>query len=298
MPKARPQNVPVLVRRMEFACEKEGFDRCWHSGSASISYLFAALSAAFPAGETFFIDSVRQWEDKIKDPALRAEIDDFCKQEGYHTYHHIQFNRINSQHGLAVEDCHRMCTWALAKMRRIYGPIHTLCVTMAWEHFTAGFAHQLLTNPRITQGADPKPMALWLWHVTEEIEHKATAYEVFQAVGGSYATRVAHWALALILFPSFLVFLQMYLLAKDGSIWNLRDVARGLWFTFGYRGFFSSQLPSLLSYFRPGFHPWEHDNSAAVANWRRFQPPSVSTVRSIGGSSVAGGNREPPAVHG
>ena len=288
MSNARPENVELHVRRMHFAFEDEGFAPDWHSGSRAISYLFAALSASFPAGEAFFIDSVRAFKPQIQDPALLDEIDDFCKQEGHHTYHHIQFNRINQQNGLAMSDCEAAMTWALNTMRRVLSRHRQLAVTMAQEHFTALVARHMLTEPRMTRDADPKAMALWRWHLIEELEHKATAGEVFRAVGGRYRTRAFEMGMSFLLWPTSMVLMQLYLLAKDGSIWNLRDVARGFWFAFGPRGLFSGLLPGVISYLRPSFHPWQRDDSALIEGWA---PDKLATVRAVGGTRVEAGAR-------
>ncbi len=45
------------VRRMNF--EFESVPEYWMNGSAGLTHFMTALSALFPAGEMFFIDSVR-----------------------------------------------------------------------------------------------------------------------------------------------------------------------------------------------------------------------------------------------
>ncbi|MBP1688645.1 MAG: metal-dependent hydrolase, partial [Deltaproteobacteria bacterium] len=40
------------------------------------------------------------------------------------------------------------------------------------------------------EGADPHGANLLLWHVAEEFEHRAVCHHAFQAVSGSYATRI------------------------------------------------------------------------------------------------------------
>ena len=43
-----------------------------------------ALSTTFPDGERFFIDSVRNFQDQIKDPKLQKDIRAFIGQEANH----------------------------------------------------------------------------------------------------------------------------------------------------------------------------------------------------------------------
>src|SRR5690606_16121750 len=49
--------------------------------------------------------------------------------------------------------------------------------TMALEHFTAIFAHELLADRRHLAEAEAEARAMWRWHAIEEIEHKGVAYD-------------------------------------------------------------------------------------------------------------------------
>ena len=42
--------------------------RWWHGGDPIATAYFNALSAAFPQGETFFIESVRRYRDQVDEP--------------------------------------------------------------------------------------------------------------------------------------------------------------------------------------------------------------------------------------
>lgn len=60
--------------------------------SPLIAHLLTALSATFPAGERFFIDSVRNVRDKVTDDELQKQISGFIGQEAMHSQAHAQFN--------------------------------------------------------------------------------------------------------------------------------------------------------------------------------------------------------------
>ena len=47
--------------------------RWWHGGDPVATAYFNALSAAFPQGETFFIESVRRYRDSVHAAAMKIE---------------------------------------------------------------------------------------------------------------------------------------------------------------------------------------------------------------------------------
>lgn len=264
----RPPGVEVRYRRVHFPFEDVGFDRYWHGGSAFKSLFWSQLSTSFDAGERFFIDSARAQKGHIHDPALLAELAEFCKQEGHHTQQHIKFDRMNAALGVDVERCQRRYERALDGARRRLTPMGMLAVTVALEHFTAGFAQLHFDRPEMSEGADPNVLALWTWHAAEETEHKATCYDIYRAAGGGYARRafILPGAWSLILWISLVN--TFHLLRKDKRLWT-RDTLAGLVYLFGPRGIVSSLLPAFFTFFRPRWHPWKEDNSHEIVSWLR-----------------------------
>ena len=109
---------------------------------------------------------------------------------------------------------------------------------------------------------------LWTWHAIEETEHKAVAYDVFQQVGGTYAERAFYQLFsttALALVGSWYTGRMML---KDRANVSVRDTAKGLWRVWGVNGTFSSLAPTWLEYFKPGFHPWDKDNSELIGRFK------------------------------
>jgi predicted metal-dependent hydrolase len=262
----RPEGVKVTYRRMRFPFEDVGFDRYWHSGSAFKSLFWSQLSTAFDAGEKFFIDSARALKGHVEDPALLDELNEFCKQEGHHTFQHLKFDRMNAAHGIDVAGCEARYRRALDRARGNLDPMGMLAATVALEHFTAGFAELFFEHPELSEGGDPNVVALWSWHAAEEAEHKATCYDIYQAAGGGFLRRVVIMpgAWALILWISLVN--TFVLLRKDKQLWT-RDTWQGIRYLFGRKGLIRGLLPSFFAFFKPRFHPWKKDNSAAITAW-------------------------------
>ena len=67
---ARPAMVIPTVRQPEFDLADD-VPKYWWDNDPLKTLLLGALSASFPAGERFFIDSVRHFQDQISDPELK-----------------------------------------------------------------------------------------------------------------------------------------------------------------------------------------------------------------------------------
>ena len=85
---------------MEFAALDPSKPIDWCDDDPVLTEFFHALSITFPAGETFFIDSVLHYAPviKAKHPKLFADVDMFFKQEAAHTFVHEKWNeRIEAE---------------------------------------------------------------------------------------------------------------------------------------------------------------------------------------------------------
>lgn len=259
--------VPITVRRMRF--DLEAAPRYWHSDSPSLTHFFTAMSLLFPGGERFFIDSVRNFEDDITDPALREQVRGFAGQEAQHSHHHRVYDRLMTRNGVPVTRYEGWIESLLQFARRWLPKKAQLAVTITLEHFTAVFANLLLTDPKFTDGMDPSVRKLWLWHAVEETEHKAVAYDVYEHVGGGYWLRSLMMARIMFGFPFGISLFLFLLLAGDGKLADLRDIGRGMRFIWGKGGFVRSVAPELMRFYRRDFHPWQQDNRSLIADWER-----------------------------
>jgi hypothetical protein len=173
--------------------------RHWFAGSVIGTAFANGLNLLFPAGERFFVRSVRHYLDRIQDPKLREDVKGFSGQEGLHAYaHERQFEALEKQ-GFAIRPFLRFYeAFAYGFVEKVAPSQLCLAATAACEHFTATMATNALA--REAEGAlllkDPTMRALLLWHAVEEIEHRAVAFDVLNEVNPSYELRVAGLAVA------------------------------------------------------------------------------------------------------
>jgi len=272
MPQSRsPDGLEFGPRRKNFDIEAALAGE-WHSGNRFVTAWFNAMSLLFPLGEKFFIDSVVHFEEQIDDPQLKAEIASFRAQESTHRVQHQKYNEMLCE--LRGYDLDRFeknererMAWAyreLSARRRLAG-------TVANEHITAIMAHDMLTNNDVLGSADPDIAELWRWHGIEETEHKAVAFDVFTAVGGTVSERRQA-----LLLNTFFFFKDTFrnlciMLQHDGKLWSIREWASGFKYLLIKPGILRRVAGSWFSFFRKGFHPWQQDNRELISNWEREQ---------------------------
>ncbi len=257
-----PTDLAITPRNLRFGRDEQR-QRWWLGGDPVATAWHNSLSATFPKGEGFFIETVRRFRDKVS-PALAAQIDDFVRQEAYHTREHVAFNAQVSAAGYDTAAIDARVEESLAETRKQH-PVAQLCVTVSLEHFTAIFAHNMLKHDDNFAGASAQAQAMWRWHAMEEIEHKAVAFDTYM-----YLTRelrpMKRWAIRSMVFwnvsKSFVYWRShdaLAFLAEDG-ITGWAAKRRLFWYLFGTPGVLRRVLPMWLAYFRPGFHPWNHDD--------------------------------------
>lgn len=272
------------VRRMAF--EFDQVPEYWMQGSAGLTHFMTALSALFPAGEKFFIDSVRavRYHPAIKDnQELQKEISAFIGQEAMHTQEHVGFNASAQKYGHDVERLDRYTDKVIQGARKVFAGVGKpfgitqemvdLTATTALEHFTATIATQLLRNSHIQElMSDDTMKTMWLWHAIEENEHKAVAYDVFEGVFGqgtkAYLLRTSSLVAAMLtLFVAQNYFL--FRLLKEDKQLNL-EAFKAI-YTYAYspsKGIITGMGREMLAYFRPGFHPNDLDTVSLLDTWK------------------------------
>ncbi|HEX8401043.1 MAG TPA: metal-dependent hydrolase [Allosphingosinicella sp.] len=266
-----PSDLTITPRDRRFG-RGTSTDRWWMGGDPIATALYNALSATFPKGEAFFVESVRKFRDGA-DPKLAAEIKAFVNQEVMHSREHIAFNKRAHDAGYDLKPLEDRVDWRLDFVRS-KPAIASLAATLALEHYTAILAHELLRDPRHLADADPESAALWRWHAIEEIEHKGVAYDTWLHATNDWP-RFKRWQVKskvmLLVTRNFLVdrtLGALELLRQDGltgpKVW-----AGLFWFAFGRPGMMRKVFGAWASFFMPGFHPWNHDDRALIVEAER-----------------------------
>ena len=147
----------------------------------------------FPDGEDFFVRSVRHFRDQITDPELKRQVAGFIGQEAMHGREHRALQRPPRRARLP-DQARRALHQVGPRHPRAASlpPTSNLAATAALEHFTATLAELRAhrARRRATLFGHDEVRNLFLWHALEESEHKAVAFDVYKAVGGTERMRV------------------------------------------------------------------------------------------------------------
>jgi len=238
-------------------------------GDLILSHLAASLSAVFPDGEDFFVRSVRNFRGEITDPVLKRQVAGFIGQEAMHGREHRAFNNRLDQLGYPTKVVERITKAGLKARERVFSKKANLAATAALEHFTATLAELVLSDQQTRDlfGHD-EVRNLFVWHALEESEHKAVAFDVYKAVGGSERTRVMTMNFLRYGFVLGMVVQVAAGLAFDRETYR-RGKLRKSWRTFRRSPVVSRTLwEQLKDYNRRDFHPDDRDTNELVARWR------------------------------
>ena len=255
---------PIRVRKMGFDFSE--VPRHWFYDSAFVTHVANGLNLVFPAGERFFIRSVKHYLDRIDDPQLLEQVRGFFGQEGRHGFEHERAFEMLEAQGYEIRSYLEWYErWAFDWLEPRLPPNLRLSVTVALEHFTATLAEQGLTTDFLDH-AHPVMRDLLRWHAAEEIEHKSVAFDVLQRVDPRYRVRVAGLAIATMGLLFFWRAGTRMLIAQEPpevrhNLARERKAARA-------RGQDNSFLRrAITAYLRRDFHPDQHDNAALARDY-------------------------------
>jgi uncharacterized protein len=170
--------------------------RAHWSPHREFAQIYNAASTVPAYIEPYLLKVMRLAKDKL-DPAnveLHRKLDIFIKQEMQHCKLHLSFNKAIRADGyqgmLPIEQAYEADYARFLKTKSLrfnlaysegFEAMSSIAVTNFFEEFD-GFV----------EGADPRAVAIWKWHLAEEYEHREVAHEVYHALYGG--NKLFAWA--------------------------------------------------------------------------------------------------------
>lgn len=247
----------------------DGIPRYWVNNNPVITCFYNALSTVIPEGERFFISSVRRVLDQVDNPQLQQQVRTFISQESRHRAGHDALNELIREQGYPLQSSENCIKRLQLLAERFFTARQQLAATLALEHYSAMMSDLFLRESRLSQDMYPAVRDFLIRHSIEEVEHKAVAFDVYQAVYGGYPARILQMLMITLFFIPNVALIQCRYLWHDRQLFNLRAWCGAVHYFWFRPGWFRRMIPGWLSYFRPGFHPWQHDNRDLLQHWQK-----------------------------
>lgn len=228
------KNQKIVRRNVELSYDANKSYSFYYEENPVVTSLFVVLSAMFPPGEMFFIESIRNVRNQIKDEKLLEDIRAFIAQEAFHSREHKTLNNhlIHSNYPEVIE-IEAKTKARLDKLRKL-STVEQVAATVVMEHYTATLARLLLTDQLIKRKTTQESRNLWEWHALEELEHKSVAFDVLNAIGGNSSKnrKLALARVAKLIMPIMFEYWIKILKRKDIRF-SLKQLKDGVYLGFG-----------------------------------------------------------------
>ncbi|PTQ88416.1 metal-dependent hydrolase [Agitococcus lubricus] len=269
------------IRHFNFNFDAKDFDNKFYLQKEWASAYFYALSIFLTYGEELVIETARYHRDFITDPILKQRVSALIGQEALHSKFHNEYNDMLIEHHLPVKLFRFLAEKVFEHTFLKFPQPLKLSMMAGIEHFTAVLAEYMMKHEdHFYYSDDVKSRGLWMWHMLEESEHKDVAYDVYQILSGNYALRISGFAIAFvtILGGVSLGALALPFFRKPSNLVSLsfwKEASTSASLLFGRKnGVFGSTMGHIFDYFRPDFHPNDHDTTAYLNYYKKklFDP--------------------------
>ncbi|MDB2315993.1 metal-dependent hydrolase [Luminiphilus sp.] len=179
----------LVVRQIDFDVDQAKF--IWNPDNPSFSVLMNQITFFVVGFEKYMCRVMRDAEAQITDAAVMEEARAFRKQEAIHAQKHMRHARALIAQYPALQG---VLDKVLASYDDVYNT-HPLEYHLAYAGgleaiFTPFFKMILDHRAALFEEGEAQVASLFVWHFCEEIEHRSSAYDVYNHVVGSHWYRI------------------------------------------------------------------------------------------------------------
>jgi predicted metal-dependent hydrolase len=242
-------------------------NKYFFNGNSLKTCFLAGLSSTFPPGESEFIESVRNYREKITNPDLAKQVKGFIGQEGHHSHQHKKINQALKELGFDAPALEIKMGKIIEKRVKTLNSKTRLAITVCMEHLTAILAEFLLEKPEVFDGLEEPARQLMFWHSVEEIEHKAVAFDVYMECEGDRALlqKVMKFAIKIFFWRMFVFTLKLMWQDKKMPSWS--EIKEFKQFLYGDIGLITQLRAPFRTFAEPEFHPWQVNSLPLIDKW-------------------------------
>ena len=267
----------IPVRKMEFEVPTAGnFDPKWLANDILQSYMSTGISLYVAYLEPFLVKSVRRVLNQIEDEELREGVDRFARQEAQHYMQHERFNAaILGQDYPGLQERFDLLKADFDGFLATRSDKWCVGFVEGFEALTTQLALQSLGELRRQHPrTDKRFAALFEWHLTEEIEHRNVAYDIYEHLYGDYLFRVRMCWVAQSHILKFITDCMKIMtrtdVARHGASYSVSSLKRALvWLV---------SSPKMLKSMTPWYSPHHYDVPSTIADLSERLSSEASSV--------------------
>lgn len=268
-----PPDSNLAHRRIAFEYPPD-FDPMWAPQFPEFAAAANGISLGMPYAEPLFIRAVTSTFDRL-DPELRARTESYVRQETGHFTQHARLNQIVTSRYPGLRRVERLLAMNDAWVER---RSQKFKVAYAASGETISYGVARWTEARLgslMDRSDPVAATLFCWHLAEEIEHKSSTYDVFEATDGS---RLRYAWTAIIGFVTILLFTLIGALVQLHGEKRLRYPV--CWYRLLKLGVSIAfeLIPTLVVSSLPGHHPKQFVDPIFLPAWLGQYDPVTGTM--------------------
>jgi len=252
--------------------------RYWFDNSPFKTHFLNAVSIVIPASENVVIHTLKETRPLLTDPVLKEQVGEMIAQENWHSFSHRKYNEWLTRIGLPAPE---LAVWYVGTMQRIKRAVDSKIGPKAWlplivcgEHNAVCMMEYFLERPKLFAQMHPHFRQAWLWHFVEELEHKGSSMDMWHDTRHIYNYKRwvlnAAFALYMVRFKITLLLIVVKLLNHDKQLWKLKTLKDAVGFLFGWDGLHVRTFLPLLRFFKPNFHPWDHDTRYLINRYAKL----------------------------
>ena len=264
-------------------------------GDPVATHVYNALSLLLPAGEDWFVATLKEALPLITDDKLREDVIGFIGQESMHANAHAGIEQFLTDKGIDTGRMVDQANWIFGIFlgpRDISGPkahnylVERLAIIAAAEHVFSSLGDWILNAKGFNATtADPVIVDLMRWHGAEEVEHRMVSHDVLRYFDSGYLRRVRAQA---VLGPTLLFLLWQctrYLMKQDPELTLSARERKIIWrrvFASGRRGVLPTVwqiVRRMAQYFSPRFHPGDVGDTAQAVAYLAASPAARAALR-------------------
>ena len=184
--------IDLKVRRIPF--NFDGVDFIWNKGNPEFAVSMNKVSFFAVGFEKYICQAMSDAEALVTDPRILQELKDFRSQESIHSMAHRKHAKALIAQTPALQS-------ALDRSIELYDELyaaedlkyHLAYVGGLESIFTPSFRLMFDNREPLFAQGDARVASLFLWHFSEEMEHRSSGLMVYDHIYGEYFYRVSRF---------------------------------------------------------------------------------------------------------